>query len=247
VCHGFELLECGFISRIGKEMQPFFVWHGLRSVTVAFLLILCAPVVAEELDGRIVGIADGDTLTLLATGSRQVRIRLAGIDAPESRQPYGTRAQQELSALAFGKQARVKIQDTDRYGRTVGTVFVEALNVNQEMVRRGAAWVYTQYNRDPALPGLETRAREDRVGLWALPEHERQPPWDWRHSGSTPARTPPQRSTPDASANAIFSCGSKRYCSQMSNCAEAQFYLRQCGVSRLDGDRDGIPCETLCR
>jgi endonuclease YncB( thermonuclease family) len=98
-----------------------------------------------------------------------VRIRLTGIDAPESRQPYGTRAQQELSTLSFRKQARVVVQDTDRYGRTVGQVWVDRLNVNAELVRRGAPWVYPQYNRDPALPGLEAAARQAQQGLWAPP------------------------------------------------------------------------------
>ncbi|WP_419900283.1 thermonuclease family protein [Roseomonas sp. USHLN139] len=126
----------------------------VRLLLAAFILI-APPAFAADLIGRVVGILDGDTLTLLTPGKRQVRVRLAGIDAPESRQPYGTRAQQELSGLAFGKNGRIEVQDTDRYGRTVGTLFIGALNVNQEMVRRGAAWVYTQYNRDPVLPRLE--------------------------------------------------------------------------------------------
>ncbi len=146
-----------------------------------------------------------------------MRIRLAGIDAAESRQPYRTRAQQEFSGLAFGKKGRIEMQDTDRYGRTVGTLFIGALNVNREMVRRGAARVYAQYNLDPVLPRLEVRAREARVGLWTPPEHERRAPWNWRHSGGAFGR------------------------------AEAQCYFRQCGVTRLDGTRDGIPCERLGR
>jgi endonuclease YncB( thermonuclease family) len=221
----------------------------LRLLLLVFLLA-GQPVLAAELFGQVVGIHDGDTLTLLTPENRQVRIRLAGIDAPESRQPYGSRAQQELSTLSFRKQARVVVQDTDRYSRTVGQVWVDRLNVNAELVHRGAAWVYPQYNRDPALPGLEAAARQAQRGLWALPVNERQPPWVWRHGGQQTTPAAPQQSAPAQSRPAptdTFSCGSKRYCTQMSSCTEAQFYFRQCGLMRLDGDHDGVPCERLCR
>jgi len=112
--------------------------------------------------------------------AEQVRMRLAGIDAPERRQLYGTRARQALSALAFGRSAQIEVEDTDRYGRSVGRVRVGGLEVNAEMVRRGAAWVYVRYNRDPALVPLEAEARAAGRGLWALPEGERVPPWEWR-------------------------------------------------------------------
>jgi hypothetical protein len=182
-----------------------------------------------------------------------VRVRLYGIDAPESRQPYGTRAQQELSALAFRPQVRVTVEDTDHYGRTVGRVWAGSLDVNAELIRRGAAWVYRQYNRDPALLPLEAEARQARRGLWAMPASEQVSPSAWRRNGGRATATPqpqaPGRAgapVPSSSA-ADLSCGSKRSCTQMSSCAEAQFYFRQCGLSRLDGDRDGVPCERLCR
>ena len=135
---------------------------------------------AAEIAGRVVGIADGDTLTLLDGARRQVRVRLAEIDTPESGQPYGGRARQALSDLAFGKAVRVAVVDTDRYGRAVGWVHAGTVDVNAEMVRRGAAWVFRRYGRDPALLRLEDAARAARRGLWALPEAERSPPWDWR-------------------------------------------------------------------
>jgi len=226
----------------------------LRALLI--LLALAAPALAEELRGRVVGISDGDTLTVLGPGNRQVRVRLGEIDTPESRQPYGSRAQQELSELAFGREVRVVVQDTDRYGRTVGRVHAGAVDVNAEMVRRGAAWVYRQYSRDPALPPLEAEARAARRGLWGLPEAERQPPWEWRAAArpgqrtapaepSTP-QTAPARTVPAAGQDG-FTCGTKRYCREMASCAEARFHLRQCGLARLDGDGDGVPCEALCR
>jgi endonuclease YncB( thermonuclease family) len=222
----------------------------LLRLLLLILLLAGRPALAADLLGQVVGIHDGDTLTLLTPENRQVRIRLAGIDAPESRQPYGSRSQQELSALSFRRQVRVEVQDTDRYGRTVGRVLAGPLDINAELVRRGAAWVYPKYNRDPALPGLEATAREARRGLWALPVNERQPPWAWRRSGQQTTPAAPQQSAPVQSRPAPTdapSCGSKRYCTQMSSCTEAQSYFRQCGLSRLDGDGDGVPCERLCR
>jgi endonuclease YncB( thermonuclease family) len=151
-----------------------------RLLLTTLLLLLAPPLAAAELVGRIVAIADGDTLTLLTAEQHQVHIRLAGIDPPESRQPYGTRARQELAALAFKKDARIAVQDTNRYGRTVGMVFVGEVDINAEMVRRGAVWVYVRYNRDPNLSLLQVEARQARLDLWALPEPERTPPWIWR-------------------------------------------------------------------
>jgi endonuclease YncB( thermonuclease family) len=126
----------------------------------------------------VVGITDGDTLTLLTDRREQFRVRLAEIDTPESRQPYGARSRQSLSDLVFRKSVRVAVIDTDRYGRTVGRVYAGAQDVNAEMVRRGAAWVYRRYSTDPALLRIERVARAERRGLWALPEAQRVPPWE---------------------------------------------------------------------
>ncbi len=150
---------------------------------LAALLLLAAvsaAAAAAEIAGRVVAVSDGDTLTVLDGARREVRVRLAEIDTPESGQPYGDRARQALSDLAFGKAVRVVVVDTDRYGRTVGRVHEGGVDVNAEMVRRGAAWVFRRYSRDPSLPRLEEEARAARRGLWALPEAQRTPPWEWR-------------------------------------------------------------------
>ncbi|MBL6081928.1 thermonuclease family protein [Belnapia sp. T18] len=232
--------------------MPLVIRRLSAAIFVLLALLSCSPARAAELLGRVVGLADGDTLTLLTAERRQVRVRLSEIDTPESRQPYGTRAQHILSGLVFGKDVRVVVQDTDRYGRTVGRVYAGPLDVNAEMVRQGAAWVYRQYSRDPELLRIETEAKAGRRGLWSLPEAERTPPWEWRaakrggrpdHIAEAPAA--PTRSAPAASSG--FTCGGKQYCREMTSCAEARFYLQQCGLTRLDGDRDGVPCETLCR
>jgi len=215
-----------------------------------FLALLAGPLLAAEYNGKVVGVSDGDTLTLLvADGAsfKQIKVRLGEIDTPESKQPYGERAKQTLSDLAYNKQARVVVQDTDKYGRTVGRVYVGGVDVNAEMIRQGAAWVYRQYLKDQSLLALEAEAKSAKRGLWALPEAQRMPPWEWRHGGSAKAPTAPASSAPAATASGGFSCSGKRYCREMTSCEEAKFYLDQCGVGSLDGNKDGVPCETLCR
>ena len=137
----------------------------LRVWWVMVLLVLTvSPAGAVELAGKVVRITDGDTLRLLVD-RREVKIRLAEIDTPERGQPYGSRAKEVLSELAFGKPARVAVVDRDRYGRTVGRVYVGNLDVNAELVRRGAAWVYRKYAKDPSLFALEAEARRAKRGL----------------------------------------------------------------------------------
>lgn len=198
--------------------------------------------------------SDGDTLTLLVPDGnsfKQVKVRLGEIDTPERKQPYGTRAQQALSDLAYNKQARVVVQDTDRYGRTVGRVYVGNVDVNAEMVKQGAAWVYRQYLKDQSLLTLEQQAKAAKRGLWGLPETERCPPWDWRKGSCPTTSTAPAASpavnAPKAAASSGFSCSGKRYCREMTSCEEAKFYLTSCDVRSLDGNKDGVPCEKLCR
>jgi hypothetical protein len=94
--------------------------------------------------------------------------------------PYGSQARQSLTELAFGKSVRAAAQDTDRYGRAVGRVFAGLQDINADMVRHGAAWVYRRYSDDPALLRIEQAARTELRGLWGLPETERVPPWEWR-------------------------------------------------------------------
>ena len=222
---------------------------SIRLLILFTLLLLTTPLLANELTGKVVGVHDGDTLTLLipdGASFKQIKVRLAEIDTPESKQPYGQHAKQALSDLTFGKQIRVVVQDTDKYGRTVGRVYVDGVDVNAELVKRGAAWVYRQYSHDPGLLVLEQQAKAAKRGLWGLPEAQRCAPWDWRHGtcGATPASV---TTTPATAAHGGFSCGGKRYCREMTSCAEAKFYLTQCSVHSLDGDKDGVPCEKLCR
>ena len=141
---------------------------------------------AQTIQGRVVAIADGDTLTVLDATNTQRRIRLQGIDAPERHQDFGTRAQQHLSALAFNKEVTVEYNSSDRYGRILGKVLVGGQDINLVMVRDGLAWFYRQYQNDLALADrqsyelAEQSARSARRGLWA--DANPTPPWDFRRS-----------------------------------------------------------------
>lgn len=196
---------------------------------------------------RVVGVQDGDTLTCLTAAQQQIRVRLAEIDAPESAQPWGARSKQALSDICFGKDATLAVQDTDRYGRTVARVDCAGLDANAEQVRAGMAWAYRQYLRDQSLLGLEADAKAARRGLWT--DAAPVPPWDWRRGQRGDATTDAggePRPTPKPAAGG-FTCAGKTVCREMSSCAEARFYLEHCGVSRLDRDHDGVPCESICR
>jgi endonuclease YncB( thermonuclease family) len=209
------------------------------------LLFTSSAGASDRFSGRVVSIADGDTLTLLTAEKKQIRIRLAEIDAPEKAQPYGNRAKQELSDLVFGKTVEVVYVDTDRYGRTVGRVYVGNVDVSAELVRSGAAWVYREYNTDRSLLAIESEARGAKRGLWGLSEGA-IPPWEWRR-GERGGPNAEERDAPANTPTPGFKCGTKHYCREMASCEEALFYLRQCGVTTIDGDHDGVPCEALCR
>lgn len=153
--------------------------HSHMPVAVASLtaLLITFPLFSHA--HKVIGITDGDTLTLLVD-QRPLKVRLANIDAPETRQPFGARARQHLSTLCFGKDAEYEPQDVDRYGRTVAVVYCDGIEANRAQVANGSAWVYPKYNRDPSLPQLERESREMRRGLFADSEPVR--PWDWRRA-----------------------------------------------------------------
>lgn len=127
--------------------------------------------------GEVTGISDGDTLYLQVEGA-QLRVRLARIDAPEKKQAFGRRSEQSLRELVWKRVVTAKWHQVDRYGRPIAEVFVDGFDVNAEQVRRGMAWVYRAYSRDPDLIRLEEEARADRRGLWS--ESNPVAPWVWR-------------------------------------------------------------------
>lgn len=127
----------------------------------------------------VISISDGDTLTILQEDQQSVKIRMAEIDAPEKKQPFGEQSKQSLADICFGKQAEVVPQVKDRYGRTVARVYCNGVDANAEQVRRGMAWVYSRYAKDKSLFAIEEEVRFERRGLWIDPSPT--PPWEWRY------------------------------------------------------------------
>lgn len=155
-----------------------------RLIIITVICLLSAlSVHAASFTGRVVKVADGDTLTVLTADSQQHKIRLAEIDTPETGhgskkpgQPFGQVAKKYASDLAAGKQVRVDVVDKDRYGRIVGRVILPGgSSLNARMVGAGLAWVYRQYAKDPELYRLEEDARTAQIGLWSDPTPV--PPW----------------------------------------------------------------------
>jgi endonuclease YncB( thermonuclease family) len=209
-----------------------------------FLVFNFSASAAEIIEGRVVGVHDGDTITLLISGNKQLKIRLAQIDAPELAQAFGQKSKQSLSDLVFSKSIKVEQETVDKYGRTVGTLIVDGVDANREQVKRGMAWVYRHYLRDKTLLRVEDEARQSKVGLWS--ESDPTPPWEFRHGKKGVAKTASPAKTAARSTSSGFTCGSKKYCKEMVSCDEAKFYLTQCGADKLDGNHDGVPCEKLC-
>lgn len=166
----------------------------VRRITFGCLLlclgwVLLLPVSGAELKGKVVGVADGDTLTLLVNRTRH-RIRLHGIDAPETGQPYSAASKKELSRLAFGKEARVVVQGRDRYDRVLGVVWVNGKNLNLHLVQEGLAWHYVQFSKDKAYATAEADARKKRKGLWR--QKKPVPPWEYRRTKGRARQTAPK-------------------------------------------------------
>lgn len=209
-----------------------------------------SPALADAFAAKVLWVIDGDTVIVLrgcekdtrdakatrhlpCAGSQKFKIRLANIDAPEKDQQGGAASRQSLADLVLHQEVRASSQAVDQYGRMVATLSLDGANVNEEQVRRGMAWEYSNHHGNKRYVALERAAREARRGLWARPDPI--PPWQWR-----------KLHPPDAAAMSRSACGSKRHCSQMTSCAEARRYLARCGVKSLDGNGDGIPCEALC-
>ncbi len=142
------------------------------------LALITSQTLAADFTGRVVGISDGDTITVMHNGKGE-RIRLHGIDCPEKRQAFGNRAKQFTSNLVFAKTVTVQVVDRDRYGRTVGVVLLpDGRSLNHELVKAGFAWMYRRYTNDQSLSDLEEEARVAGRGLWADPHAVA--PWEWR-------------------------------------------------------------------
>lgn len=139
--------------------------------------------------GKVVSVTDGDTIKIVDKNGEQRKIRLYGIDAPEKGQGYGSKAEDMLSAMIAGKNVEYKIVDTDKYGRSIGYLYLNGVCINAAMVKSGFAWVYTKYCNDricSKMSQYQNEAKTKGLGLWQ--DANAIPPWDWRHTknGSNP-------------------------------------------------------------
>jgi endonuclease YncB( thermonuclease family) len=150
-----------------------------RLLLPILILLLFAALPAHGWSGRVCGVADGDTISVLHEG-RAVKIRLYGIDCPEKHQAFGQKAKTFTSQLTFGRLVEVNPVTRDRYGRIVAWVHVGGRCLNEEILRAGYAWHFKQFSRDRHLAGLEEKARAARAGLWGDPAPVA--PWEFRKS-----------------------------------------------------------------
>jgi micrococcal nuclease len=186
-------------------------------------------------------IIDGDTIQI--EGNRVVRY--IGIDTPETVDPrktvqcFGKQASEENNRLVLGKKIKLvkDVSETDKYGRLLRYVYVDNLFVNEYLVRQGFAYA-SPYQPDIKYQNIfkeaEKDAKTNNRGLWSSCQ-----------SNNSPTKTTTQKSNNNSGSN-NYSCDGKTKCGQMNSCEEAYFYLNSCGLDRLDGDSDGVPCETIC-
>ena len=158
---------------------------------IILLLLIAFGIIAHlysaEITGRVVGITDGDTVTVIEQDQGKINrftVRLYGIDAPEKQQEFGTKAREYLSKLIFDKYVRVHFREIDRYGRIVGRIYDGEKEINVQMIAAGMAWHYRQYSADKEYSDAETKARELKAGLWSSPVPV--PPWQWRKIKKNP-------------------------------------------------------------
>ncbi|WP_427501711.1 thermonuclease family protein (plasmid) [Methylomonas sp. MED-D] len=152
-----------------------------RLITLLGLFLLGTAAQAQRLAGVVLGVHDGDTLTLQTDDRQTLKVRLANIDAPELKQMYGEAARLGLANTVY--QRRVTVDHTDRYGRLIGHVDLEGQDVNLAQVAKGGAWAYRQYTSDPVFHQAERDARNQRRGLWQ--DQNPMAPWDYRHAGAS--------------------------------------------------------------
>lgn len=160
--------------------------------TAAFLLwsaILCDQLAYGQntFSGRVVKVSDGDTIQVQAlVGEKPIKVRLAGIDAPENRQPFSEHSRRALAEIVAGKTVTVEWFKKDKYGRLVGKVTIQDVDAGLALVRSGLAWHYKQYAREQssadriAYAAAEVAARAKGIGLWKEPRPD--PPWEWREA-----------------------------------------------------------------
>lgn len=167
--------------------------NAIRSLLISLVLFASTAISAGPLTpGLVVAISDGDTITLLTEDKRQLKIRLAGIDTPEKKQAFGTKARDHLASRIFKNDVEVDLRKKDQYGRYLGVIYIGGVDINQSMIQDGYAWFYKHYAKDQPkeeaqrYAKAEADARSKQRGLWADPNPV--PPWEFRKEAKEEAR-----------------------------------------------------------
>lgn len=153
---------------------------------ICILLLLLSPLsFAEELTGKVIKVSDGDTISVLDSNNQKYKIRLQGIDAPETQQAFGETSRQSLASLVYDKEVIILWDKRDKYARILGKVIVDGRDANYEQLKKGLAWYYKQYENDLSdedkerYSEAEAWARNYTEGLWT--DSKSIPPWEFRH------------------------------------------------------------------
>ncbi len=156
----------------------------MKKIIFALSLLIVTSASADQLVGRVVGISDGDTVTVLDKNNNQYKVRLAGIDAPEKKQAFGNASKKSLSDLIYNQVVTVESHKNDRYGRLVGKILLANKYINKIQIERGMAWFYRKYQNELILDDrlsylhAENDAKGNSVGLWV--DKDPIPPWEFR-------------------------------------------------------------------
>lgn len=156
----------------------------MKSIITLVLICLANIAWASTITGRVVGIADGDTITVLDASNTQYKIRLSGIDSPEKKQDFGNVSKRALSDLVFNKQVTVEWDKEDRYGRIIGKIILSGVDINLQQIKTGMAWFYRKYQNELTLDDrlnflhAEEDAKKNGLGLWTQPNPTA--PWEFR-------------------------------------------------------------------
>jgi endonuclease YncB( thermonuclease family) len=249
----------------------------MKRIIIACMLVVCGVVAVQaatkkpkkdlpppeptELSGQVSRIVDGDTLWLkTAPDAEPLVIRIEGIDAPERCQPGGADATQALTKLALNRNVSVRIVARDEHARIVGKVFDGTVDVGDRMVRDGHAWsARFKYDRGPYV-AEERMAIALKRGLHGeggavMPRDFRQRHGPCEGAAAVPMPAAAKAAAPAAAAAPVLAslgsnhrCDGRTHCSQMTSCEEATWFLKSCPGTKMDGDNDGVPCETQwCR
>ena len=175
------------LSSLENSKKMFkFNHHRVLLRIIFFILFFSNLSFAQStIQGVVVSIADGDTITVLQD-SEQYKIRLYGVDTPEKKQDFGQKAKQFTSGMVFKQHVKVVAYDIDRYGRTVGMVYIGQKCLNEELIKNGLAWIYKRYCSESFCNSwmqLEQEARVNKLGLWIYDNPI--PPWDFRRGKSS--------------------------------------------------------------